>query len=56
MATTPTTKKTRAKRINKVTTTRIQNLISKNKWTYKEIAEKCKVSTGTVGRMARATQ
>lgn len=53
--TTTTTKRTRKSKITKATRERIRKLVARQKLTYKEIATKCKVSTGTVGRFAKET-
>jgi DNA-binding MurR/RpiR family transcriptional regulator len=49
-------KKTTRKILTETERKRIQTLIAKDKHTYKEIAEKCKVSTPTVGRLARLSK
>ena len=46
------TAKTKRKTLNTTTLTRIRNLLSKDKFTYREIATRCKVSAPTVGRLA----
>jgi hypothetical protein len=41
-------------RLNEKTKTRVNQLLAKNKFTYAEIAQKCKVSSATVARLNAA--
>jgi IS30 family transposase len=43
------------RRLTKAVRIRIVNLVSKKKFTYREIAKKCKVSPATISRLVSGT-
>jgi DNA-binding MurR/RpiR family transcriptional regulator len=47
------TNKTGRKVLSTATTNRILNLLRKDKYTYREIATRCKVSAPTVARLSK---
>lgn len=47
--------KTGRKVLKTTTTNRILNLLKKDKYTYREIAERCKVSAPTVSRLSKSS-
>lgn len=44
-------KKQQGSRLTKTVTDRIAKLLASDKYTYREISERCKVSCATVGRL-----